>query len=56
MSDIAAPSDMLVSPGDKSELVAAFLELAQRPDRGSPVVPDTKAMPDQFRTIEALLG
>jgi hypothetical protein len=55
MSDIAAPSDLLVSPTDKKELINAFLELASRPDRRNPVVPDATPMPDQFQTIEELL-
>jgi hypothetical protein len=55
MSDIAAASDLLVSPSDKSELISAYLALTQRPDRCSPVVPDTEVMTDQFRIIENLL-
>jgi len=55
MSDIAAASDLLVSPNDKNELVAAYLELAQLPDRCSPVAPDSQVTPDQFQIIEDLL-
>jgi glycosyltransferase involved in cell wall biosynthesis len=56
MSDIAAASDLLVSPNDKSELIAAYLELAQRPDRCTPVAPDSEVMINQFQIIEDLLG
>lgn len=55
MSDIASASDLLVSPRDKDELVAAYLEVAHRPDSCSPVPHDLEMAPDQFNVIESLL-
>lgn len=55
MRDIAAESDLLVSPSDENELIAAYHEVLRRKDRCSVLHRDNKAMPDQFRIIEGLL-
>jgi hypothetical protein len=55
MSDIAAGDDLLVSPSDESELIAAYRALAQRSDRFSPAGPDPEVSTNQFRIIENLL-
>ena len=55
MSDIAAGDDLLVSPSDESELIAAYCALAQRSDRFSPAGPDPEVSTNQFRIIENLL-
>lgn len=55
MSDIAAGSDLLVSPTNKKELTAAYLELATQQNRNLPVMPNIGVEADQFRIIESLL-
>jgi glycosyltransferase involved in cell wall biosynthesis len=55
MKDIVAEGDLLVSPIDESELIAAYRALAQRSGRFSPAGRDPKVSTNQFRIIENLL-
>jgi glycosyltransferase involved in cell wall biosynthesis len=55
MKDIVTEGDLLVSPIDESELIAAYRALAQRSDRFSPAGPDPEISTNQFRIIENLL-